>query len=215
MAFGPDGRYVFEYVGGRACLDFTNTVGGMRGIDPKEHLRDYADLVEWGTGAGVVRREAAGRLRAAAERDPAAAERVLRLAREVREAIYRIVEVFPRGDAPPEGDVQLLNRELGKALAHQRLVRHGDAWALGWPDAGDDLEAPLWPVLKSAADLLGDPAALARVHRCAGAEAHDCSWLFLDETRSGTRRWCSMADCGNRAKARRHYERSRRAGTRR
>jgi predicted RNA-binding Zn ribbon-like protein len=124
------------------------------------------------------------------------------------------VDALRRGEAAPEADVELLNRELGRALARQRLLRRGDGWALDWPE-DDDLEGPIRPAVKSAAELLSDPAALARVHRCAGAEAEECSWLFLDETRSGTRRWCSMADCGNRAKARRHYARRRRVAGRR
>ena len=41
-----------------------------------------------------------------------------------------------------------------------------------------------------------------RIRRCTN---DDCLWLFLDESKNGTRRWCDMASCGNRAKARRHY----------
>jgi predicted RNA-binding Zn ribbon-like protein len=56
-----------------------------------------------------------------------------------------------------------------------------------------------------AADLLASPDDLARVRVCAGSEAGGCGWLFLDRTKARTRRWCSMQDCGNRAKARRYY----------
>ena len=63
------------------------------------------------------------------------------------------------------------------------------------------LELPLWPALWSAAELLMAPE-LARVREC-----ESCSWLFLDTSRNHTRRWCSMEDCGNVAKARRHYAR--------
>src|SRR5437762_819551 len=56
----------------------------------------------------------------------------------------------------------------------------------------------------AAAELLTWPA-LARVHICAGA---DCGWLFLDQSRNASRRWCAMDGCGNRTKARRHYHRS-------
>ena len=63
----------------------------------------------------------------------------------------------------------------------------------------------LAPVLWSAADLLLR-ARHRRIRRCANPE---CLWLFIDESRMGTRRWCDMASCGNRAKARRHYEKIR------
>jgi predicted RNA-binding Zn ribbon-like protein len=65
----------------------------------------------------------------------------------------------------------------------------------------------LAPVLWSAGDLLAGPR-LDRVRRCANPE---CGWLFFDDSRAGKRRWCSMQACGNRAKARRHYHRSREA----
>ena len=43
---------------------------------------------------------------------------------------------------------------------------------------------------------------------CGLSEENECTWIFLDETKNHSRRWCSMRDCGNRAKARRHYERA-------
>ena len=61
--------------------------------------------------------------------------------------------------------------------------------------------ALLAPVLWSAGDLLAGPR-LGRVRRCANPQ---CLWLFLDDSKTGNRRWCSMATCGNRAKAHRHY----------
>ena len=64
--------------------------------------------------------------------------------------------------------------------------------------------ALLAPALWSAGDLLTGPQ-LARVRECANDK---CLWLFLDESKNGTRRWCSMSACGNRAKAHRHYLRS-------
>jgi predicted RNA-binding Zn ribbon-like protein len=60
----------------------------------------------------------------------------------------------------------------------------------------------LAPIAWSAADLMTGARA-QRVRQC--EDNKGCGWLFLDESRAGTRRWCSMGDCGNRAKARRHY----------
>lgn len=208
MPWTPAGEYEFEYVGGRLCLDFVNTVGGMRPARPVEHLHGYEDLVKWARGAGIASDAQARRLRAAAARDPDAAARALRRAVDLREAVFGVVDAASRGREPPDPDLDLLNRELGRALGRQRLVRRGGALALAWPD-DDALEGPLWPVAKSAADLLASPD-LARVHMCGESEVGSCGWLFLDETRSGTRRWCTMKDCGNRAKQRRHYERVRR-----
>jgi predicted RNA-binding Zn ribbon-like protein len=62
----------------------------------------------------------------------------------------------------------------------------------------------------SAAELLAD-GARPPVRVCCSSAERRCTWLFVDESRNRTRRWCSMKDCGNRAKARRHYERARKA----
>ena len=59
----------------------------------------------------------------------------------------------------------------------------------------------LAPVIWSAGDLVV-AAGNRRIRRCANEE---CLWMFIDESKSGTRRWCQMSACGNRAKARRHY----------
>jgi predicted RNA-binding Zn ribbon-like protein len=67
----------------------------------------------------------------------------------------------------------------------------------------------LWPVARSAADLLTSAEELARVGQC--ADDRGCGWLFFDTSRNHSRRWCAMKDCGNRAKARRHYRRQRKA----
>ena len=64
-------------------------------------------------------------------------------------------------------------------------------------------------VAASAIGILGDRRELSRVKMCPG---HRCGWLFLDETRNARRRWCSMDSCGNRAKAARHYQRSKESG---
>ena len=66
-------------------------------------------------------------------------------------------------------------------------------------------EAMLWPVLRSAAELLTSEEA-ARVRQCA---SETCSWLFVDRSRTHRRRWCDMKTCGNRDKARRYYQRHR------
>ena len=64
----------------------------------------------------------------------------------------------------------------------------------------------LWPIVESAAELLTSERR-SRIGQC--ADDRGCGWLFLDATKNRSRRWCAMGDCGNRAKARRHYLRTR------
>ena len=67
-----------------------------------------------------------------------------------------------------------------------------------------DLEGPLWPIVRSATDLLTSEHLLT-VRECA---LETCSWLFLDHSKNLKRRWCDMKICGNRSKVRRHYART-------
>lgn len=100
-----------------------------------------------------------------------------------------------------------MNQEIGDALRHARLVEQGGGFVWGW-DENPSLERPLWPIARSAAELLAHPDALAQLRECA---SDTCEWLFLDRSRNHTRRWCDMNDCGARTKVRRF--RARRART--
>lgn len=86
--------------------------------------------------------------------------------------------------------------------AHLRLIATDSSFAWEWTET-DQLEFILWQVVRSTADLLTSPER-DRIRECAG---EDCGWVFLDLSRNRSRRWCDMEDCGNRAKAHRHYDR--------
>jgi predicted RNA-binding Zn ribbon-like protein len=210
MMATPSGTgHVFDLSGGRLCLDFANTVSGDRSAGPRERLAGYADLVEWARQAGAIEAGHARLLLAEARRRPQDAEAVHREALLLREALYRVFLEVAEGRAPAEDDLALVSARLAHALAQRRLARGaGACCALSWSDPPDALDAPLWRVVVSASELLTTAADLGRVRVCGLHETHECSWLFVDQTRARTRRWCSMKDCGNRAKARRHYARS-------
>jgi predicted RNA-binding Zn ribbon-like protein len=202
-------EWQFELTGGRLAVDFVNTQGGMRGVSPKEHLHAYGDLVAFARQSGAIDSARARRLLAEARRRPGEAEAVVREAVELREALYRAFLARSRGAAPASADLELVSTAVGRAFAHRRLERRDGGFTLGWDATAGALDAPLWPVIASAAEILTSDDALARLRVCGLYDSEECSWLFVDETRSGTRRWCSMQDCGNKAKARRHYRRAR------
>jgi predicted RNA-binding Zn ribbon-like protein len=204
-------EYRYELSGGRACLDFVNTVSGDRAGRPTERMASYADLLAWSRQAGTIDDGHAKRLLAEARRRPDAAEAAHREAIALREALYRTFTALAGGEEAPADDLARVSDHLARALAHRRIVRGGPACcALAWSDPPDALDAPLWRVAASAAELLTSGPDLARVRVCGMHDTHECSWVFMDNTRARTRRWCSMKDCGNKAKARRHYERVRR-----
>ena len=196
-------EYAFSRIGGRLCLDFTNTIGSHAGPNPNEHLGSYDDLVAWGRQLDVIPPRTAKQLAAEALAHPSTAAACLARAKELRGGLYRIPRRSRRGRRRPLISLRP-NRELKTALGRQRLVLTGDKVNWSFDSGPPDLDAMLWPVARSAAELLTGDEAIGRVRECA---SDTCGWLFVDTSKNGSRRWCDMADCGNRAKARRHYHR--------
>ena len=84
-----------------------------------------------------------------------------------------------------------------------RFEEGGACFSWTWDCNEEALDGVLWPVVRSAAELLTSEEAKL-VRECA---SDTCTWLFVDRSRTHRRKWCDMAVCGNRAKARRHYQR--------
>ena len=121
--------------------------------------------------------------------------------------MFRIFAATTAGAAPDLADTDAFNTAL-RAAAERTRLRHGpDGWVWELPPRPPDPGLLLAPVLWSAGDLLAG-SRLRLVRQCANPQ---CRWLFVDDSKSGTRRWCSMASCGNRAKAHRHYAKRRQA----
>jgi predicted RNA-binding Zn ribbon-like protein len=199
-------QYQFSTVGGNLSLDFTNTVGSRLSGEPGEdHFGGYPDLVRWGRQMGILPEATAQALLAEAARRPADATAFFAQALALRETLYRIFSAVIAERAPDAADMAALNAALAGALSHLQLVYRGDTFTWDWIGPTTALDQMLWPIARAAADLLTSEA-LARVEICA---ADTCGWLFVDTSRNHSRRWCDMNDCGNRAKARRHYQRRR------
>jgi predicted RNA-binding Zn ribbon-like protein len=205
------------------ALDFANTADWHAGDDPEERLISYEAAIAWAQEHSVLDDAQRDGLVARAVRHPKEAREALARIVRLREAVYRIFSAVAREEYPEEADLRLLHAELGEALVHLRLVGStaaagaadsaaapagGPRFEWAWAGMEDDLVSLLWPVARSAASLLTS-SRLDRVRECAG---HPCGWLFLDQSKNASRRWCDMADCGNRAKARRYRERKKAEG---
>jgi predicted RNA-binding Zn ribbon-like protein len=208
----PSGRYTvanLDFHGGRLCLDFANTVVWRLAAQPEETLVDYAALLTWSHRVGALEREETEALRRLAATRPDEAAAVLTRAITLREAINLVFVAAIAGHPPRPVDLALLSAELAEAMAHALLHPAGAGFAWDWLIAGDSpLTRPLWPIARSAAELLTNPE-LARVKRCPGT---NCGWLFLDTSKNASRRWCDMAICGNRARVRAFAARKRAKG---
>lgn len=196
----------FEFSGGALCLDFANTLGD-RPRGRQEKLGGVTELLRWAAEAGIVDDDRRDRLARDVVQRPRIAGAFLRRAIELRERLYRIFSTLAAGERPGAADLDELNRDLAAALRHLRVERAGDGFAWSWASPGKGLDWLLWPVARSAGELLtSEDARLVR--ECASDR---CSWLFVDRSRAHRRRWCDMKVCGNRAKARRHYQRKKRS----
>ncbi len=194
---------IFDFTGGLLCLDFANTVEDRPDVHPQEHLNSYHDLVSWGQQAQVLtEREAQQLLEEAAHRQGGASS-VLERAVAIRETIFRIFRAVAEEVMPEEDDLVSLSAAVADAQAHVRIVPKAGGFTWDWIGNANELDYMLWPVVRSAADLLTSDE-LDDVRVCA---SETCNWLFMDTSKNHSRRWCDMKSCGNRAKARRFYGR--------
>src|SRR5258705_12258873 len=195
--------YAWDFCGGELGIDFTNTVGS-RGGTPEEHFGMYGDVLSWAETRGVIGRAEAQRLQQSAARRPAAARKALTETLALREALYRAIAAGASGGKPATADLASINAHVATSFSGARLRPSRGRLELAFEPHGQSplAEPILTPVIRAAIELLTSDG-LARVRLCADAS---CAWLFLDTTRSGTRRWCDMKECGNRNKVRRFRE---------
>lgn len=193
-----------DLVGGHHVLDFVNTAPG-RNAEPRDWLDGYARLLEWAGLSGRFQPAVLDRLAAAASVDPAAAEAALERARSLREALFDLFRALASGAEPPAAALAEAQAHWRGAAAASRLEAVNGAVSVDPSGAGlDRISAQ---IALDAVELM-QGGAPGRLKLC---EGHDCAWLFLDTSKNGRRRWCSMATCGNTAKARRHYQRRRKS----
>jgi predicted RNA-binding Zn ribbon-like protein len=206
MEFGETGEVKFDKDTDKLCLSFANTADWHASGQPVEGLKHYWDLLNWGVVVGLIDREFAQQLAKIADGTPELAERVLQDGIELREAIYRIFSSVANQRNVNLEDIQILNRAMRNAYPFLQISRSNDEFKLVWQENTKVLDQILWPIIHSAVELLTSEG-LDRVGQC--DDDRGCGWLFYDTSRNKSRRWCSMETCGNRAKAKRHFEKQR------
>lgn len=198
-------EYNFDLSGGDLSLDFANTVS-RRTVQARrrDHLTNYDDLVAFARQSRALSGPEAEQLLNYAHHHQEQARALLQEALEFREVLYRAFSALAAGSQARPSDLREINNRAVQAMTHRNLVREDGRYRWHWRwDKGQVLERLLWPISQSAADLLTS-SDLGDVREC---DAADCAWLFLDHSRNHSRRWCDMKTCGNREKARRHYQR--------
>ena len=198
-------EYNFDFDSGHLALDYANTKKKYASQTPVEKLNSYADLIAWGEEAGLVSPESAPRLRLLAMQQPEDALNNYHFATQFREALYHIFSNRYANVLLAPADLGILNSVVQDAMAHLQLTQVDGEIHWQWDTGMDGVNLILWPVARAAADLLTTSKA-SLVRECESDRG--CSYLFIDQSKNHSRRWCSMESCGNRAKARRHYARS-------
>lgn len=191
-------------VGGHVVLDYVNTCGGSGKVRDDERLIDWHAAVNWAIENRLLTQSDSRRLEKARSRAGQHPSDLLAELTEFREAMHAVFAAIAARSPLPERARVRLEAHIVQALGHSSLCVDGGAparWSVCPEKAGSALMTDRLAL--AASELLTQPV-LAHVREC-GA----CSWLFLDLSRSRSRRWCSMATCGNRAKAQRHYYASR------
>jgi predicted RNA-binding Zn ribbon-like protein len=188
-------------VGGNLALDFVNTETGPHDGPPDgDALESYEDLLSWSRQVGAIGNPQLNALALAAREAPTAAASALREAARLRSQLWELFAALARKQEPDNGLLGLLRDDAARSLGYAKLARTGESYAWDWSDC-TSLNASLWPLVQAAIDLV-QSRSLKDVKQCAA-----CRFLFVDTSKNGSRRWCSMEDCGKTAKMRRYVAR--------
>jgi predicted RNA-binding Zn ribbon-like protein len=200
----PATKSHFDLSGGSLALDFINTVSNRPTAEPVERLINYNHLVFFGLESNLYPLGMTDRLYMRAGQAPGVAKTALQRAIQFREDLFAIFSAVVEHRAIPGNALAQLTFMLQEAAANGRLVYVNRRFQWEWIGMNEDLESILWPIARASADLLLSDE-IQHLRMCA---SDDCAWLFLDKTKNQRRRWCDMKTCGNRVKARRHYQRT-------
>ncbi len=188
-------------VGGNLALDYVNTRSGPPAGPPDDDvLHRYEDLVAWACHVGMVTEPEAARLRRQSRTEPEGARVLFGRALRVRDYLDELFRTAATGGQPSGPHLTRLRDDTAEALAHAQIVPRDGRYRWLWTDH-QDLGRPLWPIVHAAAESL-TTGPLDRIKTCAG-----CRFIFVDESKNRSRRWCSMEDCGTAAKIRRYTAR--------
>jgi predicted RNA-binding Zn ribbon-like protein len=187
-------------LGGHVALDFVNTVDPRYGVEPVDHVPDFRAWVEWARYAGVITETEFRRLRSRASGGSADESSAWRRVIRTRDDVHAVLSALVADTAPEPGALQRMGDLAAAAASRRRLTYRAGRmlWVPAEPVTPDD---PMLRVVAASCELITTPHR-GRLRECPGADG--CGWLFLDTSRNGTRKWCSMEVCGNRVKIRHH-----------
>jgi predicted RNA-binding Zn ribbon-like protein len=187
------------------AIRFVNTAAWRLRETSEERMGDVASFDAWLKSNDVGTADERKRLGSQWRKDPETGVEVLQNALELREALYAILSARIAGRPPPDIALRRFNKIFTRALDGAVVAWRDGHLAFSGKPHRDGIEI-FRAIIISASELLTGSRS-DRIKQC--QDDRGCGWLFIDDSRGFNRRWCSMGDCGNRAKAHRHYARVR------
>lgn len=191
----------FFFVGNNLSLDFVNTKIIQNG-EPLDLLTTFGDLVVWASVAGLISDQESNQFLKTWD-EKAESQKAITMVRIFRQNLLETVRLFAEsGQAKPLA-IKEINGYLREKSGYTELRKKTDGFEKRYHFNLEKPEHLLVPIAESAADLLcyGESSLLKQ------CESKECVLYFYDTTKNHRRRWCSMATCGNRAKAAAFYQR--------
>lgn len=198
----------FHLVGGHPALDLVNTYDDRFLKNPVDLLPTYADVLRFCLGSKVIgpgeadylgRKVKAQKAEMALHDGGVLREALSELLYDIVDGNLRVARGEERGAHPRALSVGLLGQKANEAYEARRLEAAADGKRLEWVFGKTEAHLPVWRLALAGVELLISED-LDRVRSCENA---DCRWLFLDNSKNHSRRWCEMKVCGNRMKSRR------------
>lgn len=187
--------------GGVLCLDFLNTVHDRKKELTEDYFQSVEDILRWARKVLVISESSYEVLYRKLDPGNPQSNSFFGKALELRDLLYNIFYSITLDKEPLPEELNAFSDYLSKYF-NSIAVRYTDnRFTETWKWKGDDPARILMTVVKSAYDLLLSER-LDRVKECP-----NCGWLFLDTTRNGKRKWCSMKSCGSTVKALDYYYR--------
>lgn len=176
--------------GGLLCLDFINTVSEYTEDEPINYITNEQEWLTWLKRVKLIEDDFCG-----FDKDTFNINRILSL----RETLYKLFVSHAKHEVIREKIMNTFNKDFSWMNKHLKFISQGNQITEILEYNTLSANNYLLPIIKSARDLLTSPL-LKNVKECP-----NCGWMFLDKTKSNTRRWCNMKACGNKIKTQKYY----------
>jgi len=194
--------FTLRFDGGNLSLNFLNTVEYRHEEFAVDFIHHYLDLITWAHFADAVGDSQKELLQGLSQEKSNEAIKIYYEAIQLREAMYEyIINLINRENVDPVS-MHIINQWISRAFSNLELHLVDRNVVLDWNAEKFGLESVLWPIIKSFVDLV-TLTNHKRIKQCS-----NCGWIFVDNSKNSSRRWCSMEICGNRVKARRFAQKA-------